>query len=51
MCDEVSSLWPDFEGQPFGYDDPNQANLIGASDAGADESYLSDTIFAHGFDN
>ncbi len=49
MCSTPSDLWPDFEGQPRGFDDPTLGNIDGAVDAGADESYLADVIFYSGF--
>ena len=50
LCPETpNSLTKDFEGQNI-WDDPSQVNIFGFRDAGADETYLSDTIFASGFD-
>jgi hypothetical protein len=40
----------DRDNEAFGYDDPNQLNIAGSYDAGADETYESDIIFNHAFD-
>jgi len=40
----------DIDLQPKGYDDPNQPNILGPFDIGADETYFNDIIFKHGFE-
>jgi hypothetical protein len=50
MCGGSTSWTRDYDGQDWGYDDPNVANIGGAVDAGADESYTSDIIFMNNFD-
>ncbi|MDJ1139120.1 hypothetical protein, partial [Marinicella marina] len=52
LCAEVNfnSSPVDFEGDFLGFDDVAFPDVSGPYDAGADESYLSDVIFANGFE-
>jgi predicted outer membrane repeat protein len=50
MCGGSTSWTRDYDGQVWGYDDPNVANIGGSVDAGADEYYTSDIIFMNNFD-
>jgi hypothetical protein len=47
MCS--SGYYKDIDLQDAGWDDPSQINLLGPFDAGADESYAGDVIFADEF--
>ncbi|GJM10639.1 MAG: hypothetical protein DHS20C11_29150 [Lysobacteraceae bacterium] len=49
MCSDSGGPRHDYEAQSRGWDDPTIGNVGGAFDVGADESYLSDTVFASGF--
>lgn len=48
LCDAVSEMTHDIDGELRGFNDPRQ-NLLGTYDAGADETYASDIIFKNGF--
>ncbi len=51
LCQGIPLLHPlDADMEPRGWDDPTAANTLGAYDAGADESYLSDVIFKNDFE-
>jgi len=51
LCSDVNSAFSvDFEGQALGYDDPATGELFGAFDAGSDEYYLIDAVFADRFE-
>lgn len=41
----------DIDREDRGYDDPSFSNLFGPYDIGADETYATDIIFKHGFDD
>ncbi|MFC3193418.1 hypothetical protein ACFODZ_04075 [Marinicella sediminis] len=50
LCADSTSWNVDIDGQDWALDDPDVANLHGAFDAGADETYRSDVLFADDFD-
>jgi hypothetical protein len=51
LCASNTSSSDDMDGQTWGFDDPNVANIHGVFDAGADEYYGSDVIFADRFES
>jgi len=50
VCGNANGTSADSENQDRGWDDPSINNVLGAFDAGADESYLSDIIFSNHFE-
>ena len=51
MCQSIPMIRPlDIDAETRGWDDPENPNGAGIYDAGADESYVNDVIFADGFE-
>jgi predicted outer membrane repeat protein len=49
-CADAGATLPDDEGQPRGLDDPDQINLAGPYDSGADEYRVIDRLFSDRFE-